>query len=537
MKEVSEDLRNWFSKTHPKGDWVRIGLDGEIKGPCAREEGEGKPKCLNRSRAESMTKAERAKAARRKRREDPVANREDKGGKPINVKTEEYLIEKNVPTNPKLWSQAKSLAKKKFDVYPSAYANGWAAKWYKKRGGGWKTLKEERQITMESTTNSQLDISQSGHIVEKNDEYSMARNQLRTAMTAIKRLMKHVEGEGELKAWVQSKLTKAADYMDSVADYMDSNDKVVKEARELSSDIYTILEAKKPKRSSSPDKPQRGVPGGRRGVEEYRNMEKSVKAAAAASAKQPKQPLPKKPSSKPPRVSAKKQSLINLSKVLSSNQDSHERSRIRPLFPVKPDNEGDNEKRRQRVNMVASHVIEALKHHSAHYIHGLLLLHSGNDAILHGDPRHPMHTPTVEQARIMMHDKLKEEGLHKIAKQYAPKGILRRIGQKLGFSEGYSVGEMGTDELVNRYKAMTPGQEKDKKTIETIKRVVESRRREFSGGYVGPGSTPVIEPSGLGSKPLGPSGLGRKRRRVLHGKRHRYFGLGRPRNPRTRRII
>ena len=87
---MNEDLRQWFSKTHPKGDWVRIGLDGEIKGPCAREEGEGKPKCLNRSRAESMTKAERSKAARRKRRKDPVADRKGKGGKPVNVKTESY---------------------------------------------------------------------------------------------------------------------------------------------------------------------------------------------------------------------------------------------------------------------------------------------------------------------------------------------------------------------------------------------------------------------------------------------------------------
>ena len=48
------------------------------------------------------------------------------------------IIEKNVPTNPSLWSKAKSLAKSKFDVYPSAYANGWAAKWYKSKGGGWK---------------------------------------------------------------------------------------------------------------------------------------------------------------------------------------------------------------------------------------------------------------------------------------------------------------------------------------------------------------------------------------------------------------
>jgi hypothetical protein len=44
---------------------------------------------------------------------------------------------KNKPTNSKLWSQAKAMAKKKFDVYPSAYANAWAAKWYKKKGGGW----------------------------------------------------------------------------------------------------------------------------------------------------------------------------------------------------------------------------------------------------------------------------------------------------------------------------------------------------------------------------------------------------------------
>ena len=295
---LREDLRNWFSKTHPKGDWVRIGLDGEIKGPCAREEGEGKPKCLNRSRAESMTKKERAEAARRKRREDPVADRKGKGGKPVNVKTEEninevtggvkptpseiakllnylhdspgkkpsgsvkikknpkikkigeeYLIEKNVPTNPKLWSQAKALAKKKFDVYPSAYANGWAAKWYKKRGGGWKTLKEERQSTMKTTKDlflEQLDIAQYGHIVEKDDgkdhEYEMARRQLGTAATAIKRLMEKLgQGEGNLQAWVQSKLTKASDYIDSVADYMDAKDPVVKEAVELSNQVKEYI--------------------------------------------------------------------------------------------------------------------------------------------------------------------------------------------------------------------------------------------------------------------------------------------------------
>jgi hypothetical protein len=58
----------------------------------------------------------------------------------------ELLDEKNKPTNPALWARAKAAAKSKFDVYPSAYANGWAAKWYKKRGGSWKSVKEEVEL-------------------------------------------------------------------------------------------------------------------------------------------------------------------------------------------------------------------------------------------------------------------------------------------------------------------------------------------------------------------------------------------------------
>ena len=138
---LDEDLRKWFGKGK-EGDWVRVGTDGEIKGDCAREEGEGKPKCMPRSRAHGMDKDDRAKSARRKRREDPVADRKGKGGKPVMVATEETITEKNVPTKPALWSKYKSQAKAKFDVYPSAYANGWASKMYKKAGGGWKSVSE-----------------------------------------------------------------------------------------------------------------------------------------------------------------------------------------------------------------------------------------------------------------------------------------------------------------------------------------------------------------------------------------------------------
>ena len=43
----------------------------------------------------------------------------------------EVIEEENKPTNPKLWSRAKALARSKFDVYPSAYANMAASKYCK----------------------------------------------------------------------------------------------------------------------------------------------------------------------------------------------------------------------------------------------------------------------------------------------------------------------------------------------------------------------------------------------------------------------
>ena len=56
----------------------------------------------------------------------------------------EYLEEKNKPTNPELWARAVSMARSKFDVYPSAYANAWAVKKYKSMGGGWRTVSTKK---------------------------------------------------------------------------------------------------------------------------------------------------------------------------------------------------------------------------------------------------------------------------------------------------------------------------------------------------------------------------------------------------------
>jgi hypothetical protein len=49
----------------------------------------------------------------------------------------------NKAKNPKKWNSCLQQAKAKFDVYPSAYANAWAAKCYKQKGGKWKAVNEE----------------------------------------------------------------------------------------------------------------------------------------------------------------------------------------------------------------------------------------------------------------------------------------------------------------------------------------------------------------------------------------------------------
>ena len=77
-----------------------------------------------------------------------AVNMKKKGIKPKNEMSEKEMYEsmeidesKNCPTDPAKWAASKAAAKRKFDVYPSAYANGWAAKNYKSKGGGWRKCK------------------------------------------------------------------------------------------------------------------------------------------------------------------------------------------------------------------------------------------------------------------------------------------------------------------------------------------------------------------------------------------------------------
>ena len=57
-------LKQWREQ-----NWVRIGTDGKIKGPCGTSKNKKNPdRCLPKRKALSLSQSERAKTARKKKR-------------------------------------------------------------------------------------------------------------------------------------------------------------------------------------------------------------------------------------------------------------------------------------------------------------------------------------------------------------------------------------------------------------------------------------------------------------------------------------
>ena len=141
----------------------------------------------------------------------------------------EQINEKNVPTSPEKWAQAKSQAKAKFDVYPSAYANGWAAKKYKAMGGGWKSVSE--------AVKDKFDIG------EYDQEGDMAKSDLRSIMANSKKLHDMIEDADNLPEWCQNKITLAEDYISTVANYLTAEMNEEVDLQEKSDD-YEVKQSK-----------------------------------------------------------------------------------------------------------------------------------------------------------------------------------------------------------------------------------------------------------------------------------------------------
>lgn len=63
---------------------------------------------------------------------------------------------KNSPANPQLYNRVKAAAKRKFKVWPSAYASAWLVREYKKRGGKYKSKGKKSTSRSRRSSNSGL---------------------------------------------------------------------------------------------------------------------------------------------------------------------------------------------------------------------------------------------------------------------------------------------------------------------------------------------------------------------------------------------
>ena len=283
---MDEGLLDWYGKSESKDKkpgWVNVVTGGT----CASDEpGEGVPKCVSSEKRANMTKAERLSASNRKKAADPGQQEKSGAAKPTNVRTEEMDLQE-VKDKPGKGSGTKDACytkvKSRYSVWPSAYASGALVKCRKVGADNWGTksedcwdgykqegikkkgkkmvpncvpVKEESGVRYcpkcaKNETRDECKYGQKywdmfsmpitlkkytpntphpGNMPEEKDhEYSMARSELNTIANAIKRLKKRMKGEGNIEAWVQSKITKAADYIDTAADYIDSRESKVNE--------------------------------------------------------------------------------------------------------------------------------------------------------------------------------------------------------------------------------------------------------------------------------------------------------------------
>ena len=250
-KDYKDRLDKWFDD----GGWVQTGgkYDGK---PCAKQPGQTtKPYCRDPDDRADMSKEERNKRASKKRREDPNPNRTGEA----KMVTQESAGEKDA-----CYKKVKS----RYDVWPSAYASGALVKCRKVGAANWGNKSESVNLSSKDPLSEQMGMVRYCPKCEKDEtreecrygpkywdmfsvpsslspnqlkynttrphpanesketdhEYSMARSEISTIISAAKRLRNKLKGEGNIEAWVQSKITKAADYIDAAADYLESGE-------------------------------------------------------------------------------------------------------------------------------------------------------------------------------------------------------------------------------------------------------------------------------------------------------------------------
>jgi len=276
-----------------KPGWVEV-ISGEPCAREEDDDEDETPKCVSSDKRASMTKAERISAQRRKSIADPYQPKKYGAAKPTYVSTDKPKMNEETDKKGKGSGKKDACytkVKSRYDVWPSAYASGALVKCRKVGAANWGNKSESIDLTSKdylsktiamvrycakcekdetrdeckygpkywdmfstpsSLSSNQMKFSiaqvhpaneskeykqikedhkeiQSGK--EKDDEGYMARSEFDTIMKAVSLLRKNIKkGNQQLPAWVQSKITKATDYIDTAADYLDSDETNVDEA-------------------------------------------------------------------------------------------------------------------------------------------------------------------------------------------------------------------------------------------------------------------------------------------------------------------
>ena len=302
-KSGDQGLHDWFNKSKSsdgtKG-WVQLG--GKWAGkPCARQPGQtSTPKCGSSKMARNLSAKEEESARKRKNRQDPNQPEKTGSAKPTYVRTEEMNLQE-VKDKPGKGSGKKDACyhkvKSRYSVWPSAYGSASLVKCRKVGAANWgvkedyeddysadisdwdapvhikteprycpKCKKEEQRHECKYGPKCwdiySMPVKLKNTYTTEDHEYSMARSEISKIMSAAKRLKKKLaKGEGDIEAWVQSKITKAADYIDTAADYVDSGEHKVDE--NISFDVtHTSADVKKAQRAKKiANLAQKGVGG------------------------------------------------------------------------------------------------------------------------------------------------------------------------------------------------------------------------------------------------------------------------------------
>jgi hypothetical protein len=115
---------------------------------------------------------------------------------------------KGEPADKELYAEVIQAAKAKFDVYPSAYANAWVVREYKKRGGKYKTESKEKGLQSDSNSTKERPVGTETIAVPESilgdlfkfdkGEYERAREALANLISIEAQEMK--EGHNELSS-------------------------------------------------------------------------------------------------------------------------------------------------------------------------------------------------------------------------------------------------------------------------------------------------------------------------------------------------